>query len=292
MLRFYRRAVQDIRSNRFINSVTVITIALSVLIVSSFALFLTNIAGLIDSWQHGVRVMAYLKSDVPEGEIAELSGKIRSMYGVAQVNFISSEEAFRRLKEQMHRQASLLTNLKENPLPDAFEIRMLPANQTGDKMERLASLLGSLPQVEDVEYGQQWIGRMTSIFSLFRIAGYALGGLFFMASVFIVANTIRLVLYTRRQEIEIMRLVGATDAFIKMPFYVEGLLLGGFGGITGLAGLSVMFLLISSNVEQSFTGGFFSIRFLPLWFSGATLLCSMLVGWLGCYLSLKQFMKI
>jgi cell division transport system permease protein len=130
-----------------------------------------------------------------------------------------------------------------------------------------------------------------SIINLFRLTGYAMGGLFFLAAVFIVANTIRLVLYSRREEVEIMRLVGATDGFIKAPFYIEGLVQGALGGMIGLAVLFVIFLLVSLNVEQGLTAGLFTIRFLSPGASCGILVCSMFVGWLGCYLSLKQFLR-
>ena len=113
-----------------------------------------------------------------------------------------------------------------------------------------------------------------------------------MATVFIVANTIRLVLYSRREEVEIMRLVGATDRFIKTPFYIEGLIQGALGGIIGLAALFAVFMFISLNVEQSFTSGFFHIRFLPLEVSCGIIMCSMFAGWSGCYLSINRFLKI
>ena len=133
--------------------------------------------------------------------------------------------------------------------------------------------------------------RFMSIINLFRLTGYAMGGLFFLAAVFIVANTIRLVLYSRREEVEIMRLVGATDGFIKAPFYIEGLIQGVLGGMIGLTVLFVIFILVSLNVEQGLTAGLFTIRFLsPGAFCGI-LVCSMFVGWLGCYLSLKQFLR-
>jgi cell division transport system permease protein len=123
------------------------------------------------------------------------------------------------------------------------------------------------------------------------LAGYALGALFLMATIFFVANTIRLVLYSRREEVEIMRLVGAADGFIKMPFYIEGLIQGALGGIIGLAALFVIFLLISANVQQDFSADLFHIRFLPPSIFVAVIFSSMFVGWLGCYLSLKQYLK-
>jgi len=191
----------------------------------------------------------------------------------------------------MRRQSSLFENLKENPLPDAFEIRLIASSQNQEKVEMLATKLESLPQVDEVEYGQRWLGRFTNFFNLFRLTGYVMGGLFFMAALLIVANTIRLVLYSRREEIEIMRLVGATDRFIKAPFYIEGLIQGAFGGIIGLVALFITFMFISSSVKQGLSPALFTIRFLsPGTFCGI-ILGSTFVGWIGCYLSLKQFLK-
>ncbi|MGB6009852.1 MAG: permease-like cell division protein FtsX [Desulfobacterales bacterium] len=291
MIIYSKRAIKDILDHRFLSVTTIITIAVSVLIAGAFALFLMNANDIMNSWKKGIRVMAYLKPDIPEINIGELKRRIQGMKGVRDVQFISKNEALQRLKSQMKRQPSLLENLKENPLPDAFEIRLSESFQNRDSVEMLAERLNSLVQVEDVEYGQIWLGRFMSIINLFRLTGYAMGGLFFLAAVFIVANTIRLVLYSRREEVEIMRLVGATDGFIKAPFYIEGLIQGVLGGMIGLTVLFVIFILVSLNVEQGLTAGLFTIRFLsPGAFCGI-LVCSMFVGWLGCYLSLKQFLR-
>jgi len=291
MKRYYRRAIQDLLSNRFLNSITVVTISLSILILSAFALFLANVGDLVNIWRQGVRMMVYLQPDLQRDRIPGLRAEIQSMYGVAEVSFIPKEAALERLRDQMQRQSSIIVGLDHNPLPDAFELRMIPTTQTGGKMETLAKELEQLPEVEEVEYGQQWIGRLTSVFNLFRLAGSALGALFFMVAVFIVANTIRLLIYARREEVEIMRLVGATDGFIKAPFYIEGMILGALGGVIGLGSLFLMYLAVSSNVEASLTGDSFTLRFLPPEMVGAILLGSIIVGWFGCYLSLKQFMK-
>ena len=126
---------------------------------------------------------------------------------------------------------------------------------------------------------------------LLTLAGYGLGALFFMAAVFFVANTIRLVLYSRREEGEIMRLVGAEDRFIKTPFYIEGIIQGAVGGIIGLGALFIVFTIISANVSQDITTGMFQIRFLPSLVLVAIVISSMIVGWLGCFVSLKQFLR-
>jgi cell division transport system permease protein len=112
-----------------------------------------------------------------------------------------------------------------------------------------------------------------------------------MASVFIVANTIRLVLYSRRVEIDIMRLVGASDRFITAPFYIEGLILGAVGGIVGILTLLVTFGIITALFEAGFAIGLLEMQFLPWGHVLGIIVCSMLVGWLGCFLSLKQFLK-
>ncbi len=291
MTLFLKRAIKDILKNRYLNTITIITIALSVLIVSAFALFFLNVGDLMNTWKKGIRIMAYLDPNVQEAEILHLRDTISKLPGVLNARFISKDEALLILKEQVKGQSSLLDDLKTNPLPNAFEIRHEALGQSDAKIAQLADRIASLPSVREVEYGQKWLGRFTNLFNLFRLAGFGLGGLFFMATVFIVANTIRLVLYSRREEMEIMRLVGATDRFIKTPFYIEGLIQGFLGGIIGLTGLYIAFAIVSSKVGQGLSPVILSIRFLPFEIVAGILLCSMIIGWLGCFLSLKQFFK-
>ena len=288
----FKRAVGDIFQNRFLNAVTIVTISLSILIVGAFILFFINTNKFMNYWKQGIRIMAYLQPQTPETQISEIKQRIESMAGVQEVRYISKEQGLAQLKTQMKRQSSLFENLAENPLPDAFEIRMAAPDQNWDRIEKVSGQLESLERIADVEYGQKWLGRFAGIVDLFRFAGYAMGGLFFMATVFIVANTIRLVIYSRREEVEIMRLVGATDKFIKIPFYIVGLIQGALGAIFGLAILFVMFMFITNNVKQDFLSDLFEFQFLPLETIFPIIVGSMLVGWLGCYISLKQFLKV
>ena len=291
MNRFFRRAIKDILENRFLTVITVATIALSIMIASAFALFFINAGDLMNLWQKGIRMMVYLKPGTSEAGRLDTKFRLQGIAGVQNATFISNEEAMAKLKSQMQHHTALLDNLKENPLPNAFEITIEPSARNSTELDFLAERITSLPTVAEVEYGQQWIRRFTNIIKLFRLAGYGIGALFFMATVFIVANTIRLVLYSRRDEIEIMRLVGATDRFIKIPFYIQGMIQGGAGTLLGLLVLFVGYFSLSSHFEQSVSGNLITIRFFPPEMCAAIIVGGILVGGLGCLVSLKQFMR-
>lgn len=292
--RHLKRALQDIRSNRLMSLVTISTFALSILIVSAAMLFFLNMNQLIDGWRSGIRLMAYLQDGLNDTDHAHLKTRIESLYGVRQAAFVSKAQALERLRAQMERQASILDNLDANPLPDAFEIQMIAASQSWEKVEQLASALESLQGVSEVEYGQRWIKRIINVFNLFQVTAYTMGALFFMAAVFIVGNTVRLVLYSRKEEVEIMRLVGATERFILAPFYFQSLLQAALGGIIGLVTLYIMYMLIQSRIATDMAGGggVFALRFLSPTALLTIVGCSMLVGWLGCHLSVKQYVKV
>jgi cell division transport system permease protein len=291
MVFFLKKALKDISDNRLLNGVAVITIALSVLIVSTFGLFFINANELLTSWKKDLRVMAYLSPLVDSDLISKTKQMLKTMSGVTDITFIDKDDALRTFKRQLKSQSSLLDNLKGNPLPNAFEIHLLPDPQAAGHMETLVKQIESLDAVTDVEYGQQWMGSVSSVLNLFQFASYAMGGLFFMAAVFIVANTIRLILYSRREEVEIMRLVGATDGFIQAPFYIEGLLQGLAGAIFGLGALYTTYLIVSSNIGQDYFGSGFNLQFFPFGTCCLIVVSSMLIGGIGCSLSLKQFLK-
>lgn len=287
----FKRAIEDFRNNRLLNVITLLTISLSILIVSAFILFFINTSDIMSFWKKGLRVMVYVKPHIPPSQMPELGRQIKSLKGVKDVRFISKEAALRQLKSQMKRQASLFENLAKNPLPDAFETQLDVNFQSWEKVEALATQIEALQAVQEVEYGQRWLGRITQIFNLFTLAGYIMCGIFFMAAVFIVANTIRLVIYSRRDEIEIMRLVGAAEHFIKIPFYFQGLMQGAIGAVIGLTILLVAYWFMASNIEQETFSGLFTVRFLSPQMAGLIILLSMLVGWFGSYISLKQYLK-
>lgn len=291
MIHFVKKALADIRSNRFLNLVTMITISLSILVVSVFLLFFENASRVIESWNQGGRVMIYLNKDFRPDSLPGLKAKINALGEVDEMVYISKTQALDKLKKNMPSQTTFLKTLKENPLPDALEIRM-KSYDSFEEVQKFAQSIKAIEIVDDVEYGQGWLGRFLKIFNLFKMTGYAMCSLFFLIALFITANTVRLAFYSRKLEVEIMHLVGATETFIKTPFYVEGLLQGFFGGVMGLVILLITYLMISSGMTQSLASYlYFDIRFLSVKMMVLIVAGSTFLGWFGCYLSLKQLLK-
>ncbi len=284
-----RRALRDLNENRFLNGVAMLTIALSVLIAGTFSLIWTNVDHWMRAAETGVRIQVYLKEGATDAQSRETQDRIREMDGVMGVRFISRAQALETLRAQLRQQASLLEGLGDNPLPDSLEVDL--KSGWAQQAEAIAGRIGGLTAVDGVEYGQQWMDRFTGLLKLFRFAGVILGGLFFIASGLIVANTARLVLYSRREEIEIMRLVGATDGFITAPFYILGLIQGVCGCGVGLAVIYAAHAYMSARLAGDLASGFWQIRFVSLESIAVITGCSIGIGWIGCFLSMKQFFR-
>ena len=212
--------------------------------------------------------------------------------GVQDAVFISKENGLAKLKEQMQHHSALLENLNNNPLPDAFEITISPESRSSTELEFLADRIANLASVDEVEYGQQWIKRFSNIINLFQLAGYGIGGLFFMATVFIVANTIRLVLYSRRDEIEIFKLVGATDWFVKIPFLLEGAIQGILSRFIALFVLFLVYSLFSLKTVHIFGLPVMDVVFLPYGYTLLLFVFSLVLGLTGSFIAVGRFFRL
>ncbi|MCU0558628.1 MAG: ABC transporter permease [Desulfobacterales bacterium] len=282
-----KRALDDLSANRILSLLAVATIALSVLMVSLAALIALNTDRALRQWQKSARIMAYLNADGSAGA-AELARSIRAVPGVDSARFIARDEALSDLKARMAHGASLLANLAENPLPDAFEISLRPDEEGWERLEGVAGRIRLLPGIEEVEYGQQWFGALRDLARLLRTASLVMTGLFFIAALAIVANTIRLVVASRREEVDIMRLVGASEGFIRAPFYISGMIQALAGAAIGLAGLFALFDALAARAELGWLTELVQLRFLSPAMMGAIIAASMVVGALGSHLSLRR----
>ncbi|PIE74756.1 MAG: cell division protein [Deltaproteobacteria bacterium] len=287
----FRRAFSDIKNNKFIHLITFITIILSLLIIGTFVIFAVNASELLDEWKSGIKLIVYLEDNLSQAEIDRTKFEISKFEEIENVEFISAEKELSQLKKSMTRQKGIFENLKENPLPDSFEVFVKKEKKNQEIIEVLAKKIEKFKTVTEVEYGREWIGKFAKIISVSRLAAICMGAVFFMVTIFIIANTIRLALYSKKEEIEIMQLVGADEKFIKSPFYLQGLIHGAAGGAAGLIILFILFFVFSINIGQDFSSFTIKIKFMSLQSVLIILFCSTLAGWFGCYLSLRQFLK-
>lgn len=291
MTRFIQKALSDIRANRFLNFITIMTIALSILVVSVFLLFFENTSRVLESWNRGGRAMVYFQDHFTPQMLPGVKAQLTALGAVETMTFISKDEALERLQNEMGAKTRFFSTLRENPLPHAMEITMTPFSSF-EQVQSLAGQIEALELVESVEYGQGWLGRFLKLFNLFKMTGYAMCSLFLLIALFITSNTVRLAFYSRRIEVEIMRLVGATEGFIKTPFYVEGLLQGFLGGIFGILILLAGYYTLAAGISQNLGAYvYLDIRFLSWPAMAVILFSSTFLGWFGCYLSLRQILK-
>lgn len=289
MISSSRRALRDMNDNRFLNGVAILTVALSVLIASAFSLIWTSVSGWMETSASSIRIRVYLKDGTSENLLQNIHYRIQGMEGIQRVVFIPRAQALETLRIQLKQQTSLLDGLTDNPLPDSLVVDI----QTGrvNQVPAIADEISRLPAIDSVEYGQQWIGRFTGLLNLFRFTGVILGGIFFIASGLIIANTARLVLYSRKEEVEIMRLVGATDSFITAPFYFQSLVQSAIGCAIGLSVVYAAYAYMERRLAAELASGFWQIRFVPIESIAIIVGCSIGIGWIGCFLSMKQFFR-
>jgi cell division transport system permease protein len=213
-------------------SVGAITVAF--LVVGIFLLLTVNLSALVSQWTEDFHVIAFLQDQITPNQLAFLKKRLDGELAVREARYVSKEEAFAHFRHQLRGQESLLEGLQRNPLPASFQLKIRKEYQTAEALRQLAAFLKRLEGVEDVLYGQEWIERLSTIIQVMKILAAVIGGILAIASFFIVANTIRLAVYARAEEIEIMRLVGATRAYVQLPFILEGILQGGIGAACAL----------------------------------------------------------
>lgn len=287
-----KRALRDIKQNAFLNLVCVLTISLSVFIVSAFLLFFINATDFLDGWRQGVRIIVYLSDGTTEAQRGTLMAAIKQTGAAEDMTFLSKEAALEDLRGKIGEQSSLLEGLDKNPLPDSLEITLKASCCGPADIEKLAGRVKGLPNVENVEYAQKWLHRFNGIYNLFKITGGVLASIFFIATLLIIANTIRIIMYSRREEIEILRIVGADENFIQYPLFIEAVLQGVMGSLIGITALFLAFVLTVPGLAMEGPFSFFEMRFIPVRVLLAIVFCTMMIGWVGCYFSIRKFLKI
>ncbi|SMC37771.1 cell division protein FtsX [Desulfocicer vacuolatum DSM 3385] len=289
MRSYVKRALENMAANVFLTATTLFTIALSVLIAGAFFLFFENAARLAGDWNRGIRVMAYLDERFTPRDLAGVTRDLRSIEGVKDIRFVSKETALEQLQKDLESSGVTLSDLGENPLPHTLEILLSPSLDTLDAVEAFVESAGQRAHVKEVVYGHGWVAAFLPMVNTLKTGALVLGGLFVITALFVSANTVRLAFYAKQEEIEIMRLVGATEAFVNTPFYLEGIFQGFCGGSVGLVILFFLFQGIRGAIPpEASLVPLMDIQFLSFPMMALIVGAGIFLGWLGCFISLKS----
>jgi cell division transport system permease protein len=222
------------------------TIALALFVLGAFLIATTNLERLGDEWSSAAGMSVYLTDGASEADKAAIEQALAAAGIVSAREFVSREEAVRRFKRTFEDLASAVEGLGENPLPASYEVRLGPGAEAS--IDTLIENLQGLAGVADVRYDRQWLTRLMGAVRVVRGIGLALGAILTFASALTVANVVRLGLFARRDELDIMQLVGAPQAYIRGPFVMEGTLQGGIGAIVALLALALVFYSVRSPI--------------------------------------------
>ena len=288
---FLRKALENIWTNRFLSLVTLSTIAISMLILGLFSLIYLNVQQSLHQMGGELQITAYLQETISSEQAEVLRSKVADWPEVEGITYISKEQALARFRSQLREYAGILEGLKENPLPASLELTLMPQYGRSGNIKELSTRLGRLPGVAEVQYGRKWMAKLRVFVEVMKLVGITVGGLLLIATIFVISNTIKLTFYSRREELEIMRLVGATDFFIKAPFLIEGLLHGLGGALLAAGGLSLLVLFLFSHLDLplrlAVMAGSLPTGQLVAGFLGLGLL----LGVLGSMVSLRRFLR-
>jgi cell division transport system permease protein len=288
-----RRAFRNIKGNLFPNLTTIGIIAISILIFSAFTLISLNLASFLKIWEDKIGVIAYLKKGAPLKEVEELLKNTRQLKGVEGVKYISPFDAMAFMESKLAGQKNLLQGIQPEVLPSSFEIQLKKEYRNSAKIKEVVFQLKQFSQFEEIQYGQEWVETFSVLVHIVRLTQWILGGLFVVAIIFITSNVLQLTISSRQEEIEIMNLVGASPAFIRGPFYVEGLIQGLLGGGLAVFFLYLLhkgfFLYIPSSIQIWLAR--IPIFFLPQWTILWILTGGMVLGFFGSFVASMRFLK-
>ena len=244
----WRTAFRGLQASAMTTLAAVATIAITLVLVGAFGLMVGNMRGMLERFGVELQVTAYLDADLGMDDARLLASRIVTVEGVSQVNLVTPDDAMARF-EKIAGASALLEGLEGNPLPASIQISMLEAYRTPEGIARLEQALEGLPGIDQLARGQEWIEGYTRAVVLVRFIASVMGSVLAIAALMIVSNTIRLALYSRVDELEILALVGASRTFIRVPFLLEGTLQGSAGGLLAAAILYAGFRTFTQEIQ-------------------------------------------
>jgi cell division transport system permease protein len=242
-------AARDLRRAGRVGLAAILLITLSLAALGCFWLLSLNLGQAVAQWRERVRIVAYLRDEPRSAAVDDFVARVWALDGVQRVRFVSRAEALSSLKRSLGAQASVVDQLPRNPLPASIEVTPAPEAATPEGTRGLVERLSALPEVDEVQGGAEWVESLAQWQRLFQLTGLGVGAVLALAAILTVTTATTLVLHARRDEMEIMRLVGATETVIRLPLLLQGMAQGLLGAAVALGALVAAHALVAPRVE-------------------------------------------
>jgi cell division transport system permease protein len=235
----FDEAATMLRRHKAANAVSIVIMGLSLLILVVFLLITLNMQAVIDRAGDEMRMYVFLEDGAGEPAARDIQMRLLGLAGVEEVVYVPREEALVSFREALGKDSDILDALESNPLPDAFRVKLKPDYIRSERLEAMSQEIGRWKGVEETRYGERWLERGEALVKGFYFADLFVGLIILLSVIFVIANTVRLTVISRQRSIEVARLVGATNAYIRIPFLVEGAVQGAVaaGLAVGLAAI-------------------------------------------------------
>lgn len=288
---YIEETIDNLKTNRLTAFLAILTLSLTLVILEIFILLYYNLESITDSIRSDVKLVAFLSDDLSQKEIDMIKDVLAREEGTAGIRYVSKEQALEEFKMDL-KDGSILKDIGENPLPASFELKIAPNVQSDNEVRLFIERIKGIKGIEEISFSMDWINNLNAFLDFLKLVGLFLGSLLGAGVITIISNTIKLTIYSRSEEIEIMRLMGATNGFIKIPFLLEGAFMGTLGAGISLSLLAGIYTLFRLNTD--YTGGFLwkgvDLVFLPPGTIIYLLLLGTMLGCLGSGISLKRFL--
>ena len=289
-----REAMTNLYANRGNVMIGIVTTAFTLVCFGVFLLLYLNIKNLTGTLQSDIEVIVYLDPEASEQVVSLVQKRLRTEPAAVALTFVSKEQALREFSEQFPDESLLLEGMEGNPLPASLVVNLFPRFLDTESLGAFAERVKQLPGVTHVAYSQDWVDTLALVVSYFELGAVVIGTILAVATVTIIANTIRLSLHTRKEEIEILRLIGATGMFIAIPYVIEGMILGAVGGGLSLALLKGVFefFRLELNASGWFVGMEHILPVFPRQVSFLLVMTGLVLGCGSSVLSVFGLMKV
>ncbi len=273
--------LKGLRRAKFSAFVSISTIFFSLILIGAFVLFILNIQRFIAQLQSRMELEIFVDNSFSIEQVEELKKRILTINAIDSVRFVSKEDAAKIFKQQFGQ--DIFEILDENPLPSSFQIKLKPNFRSAINAQKVSDQLRRLDGVDDVFYRQDLLIKLERYLEIFLIIILGVGLILGAGAIFLVSNTIKLIIFSRNSVIQIMKLVGATRRFIRRPFLIEGIIQGLIGGCLA----ALFFYLILKAIKLEIPGLIFiDQRSFPV-----LIILGALLGLLGSQLALRKFLK-